>query len=443
MRADGKIKIALLLAIVLAVGVLGNPVISSNIEPQLLEDQNGFSTAYTPHAAIIIHSNTEMVARATTESWPGDGSAGNPYVITGYYFYDTTHSLEIYDTSLYWVFTGNEVNGSGDPTVWCGIAIDNATNGIISNNLFHNRYRGVWLDDVTNVNITGNIIQNNHLHGIECVGFINGCLISENTVTRCEGAGIRSVIATDCIISDNVIYENDLSGIQVVGSSTRCEINNNEINLMGSMGIQLGPSTSVSIKHNQISNTSGAGMYLQGSDGIEIYNNTIEHCDDDGMKLTTCERGLVHENTITSCDGIGIYIVSGENSTFKLNHIEGVTEYGIKTGVAAMNMTITRNAFINNGGTAQVYDDGENNVYIYNYYDDWTSPDVDADQIVDVPYVMDGDADNEDPYPLTESPTGTNPSGGESFSIPIDVLLIVSGGVALVIVMVVLVKKRC
>ena len=52
-----------------------------------------------------------------------------------------------------------------------------------------------------------------------------------------------------------------------------------------------------------------------------------------------------------------------------------------------------------------IFDDGSNNVFAYNYWSDWTSPDVDADGIVDTPYSIDGNSNNHDQYPLVVSPS--------------------------------------
>lgn len=49
------------------------------------------------------------------------------------------------------------------------------------------------------------------------------------------------------------------------------------------------------------------------------------------------------------------------------------------------NNTIKFNNFIENNlaGVSQAYDDGSNNVFIFNYWDDWTNPDNNADSIVE------------------------------------------------------------
>jgi len=198
MRVNGKKKITLFLVIGIILCAVSNSILMSSVQEAVeIESHDILITAYTPHDAILLDGNAEMIAQATAESWPGDGSEGNPYQITGYSFYDITHSVEIRNIDVYWTFTGNEIDGPGDQTVWCGIEISNSSNGYVANNLFHNRFRGLWLIDIDDVTITNNIIEDNLLHGIECVGYINGCLISDNTIRRCDGSGIRILTGID------------------------------------------------------------------------------------------------------------------------------------------------------------------------------------------------------------------------------------------------------
>ncbi len=449
MRTITKGKITLFLLIGLMVFAIGNPLMTTSVlQERGLESHDSFTAAYTPHDAILLDGNAEMIAQADTEVWPGDGSEGSPYQITGYYFYDVQHSVEIRNIDLYWTFTDNEVDGPGDATVWCGVEISNSANGYVANNLIHNRYRGLWLIDIDDVTITNNDIQDNLLHGIECVGYINGCLISDNTLTRNTGSGIKIFTAIDSEISENSITDSGGAGVHVIGTATGCQITDNYVDNVSGLGISVKDATSVEIMHNELLNISGDGIYILDSNDIEIYNNTLVDGGEDGMVFVDSDYGLIHNNSIDGSDGIGISVTSGENSTFRFNQIKDSTDYGFKTAANAECMEITRNVFINNGVAAQVYDEGENNTYIYNYYDDWVSPDADADQIVDVPYTIDGGAGNEDPYPLADPGAippvtgGTTTGTEEGGQIPMDLLMIGGGAVVIILVGVFFVKWK-
>ena len=76
------------------------------------------------------------------------------------------------------------------------------------------------------------------------------------------------------------------------------------------------------------------------------------------------------------------------------------------------------------GGTSQGYDNGSDNIYINNFWNEWTAPDSEPNGIVDLPYSLDGLIGNADDFPLA-SPSGPvgyhylrqftviHPNGGE------------------------------
>ena len=92
---------------------------------------------------------------------------------------------------------------------------------------------------------------------------------------------------------------------------------------------------------------------------------------------------------------------------------------------ASSSNIVFNNTFIGNNGAGSTYnsshvqacDDGTNNWWnstdgYGNYWSDWTSPDVDMNGIVDVPYVLDGGSGAKDYYPLTTTPTQPIQSSG-------------------------------
>ena len=275
MRANRRRKITLLALIgfaVLTLGATGSP----NIQAVLgASPHNSARIAFTPHAAIHIDGNADFISQATAESWPGNGTAAAPYLITGYYFYDVTHSMEVWNVDLHWAFTNNEVDGPYDGTVWCSIELDNCTNAEVSNNLFHHRFRGIWFVDITNVVIRNNTIVDNLSQGIEVVGTAFNVVIEDNYINNCDGAGIRVQGATNCIIANNIIQDVGLSGIQLLTSATNVEISNNRMESIGSMGMAVCTSSSVEIMHNEVTNFTGDGIYMQASADCEIFNNTF------------------------------------------------------------------------------------------------------------------------------------------------------------------------
>ena len=76
--------------------------------------------------------------------------------------------------------------------------------------------------------------------------------------------------------------------------------------------------------------------------------------------------------------------------------------HGIVFGYSSDDNEITWNDFVENNpvGHSQAYNDGSNNIFSFNYWDEWNSPDANTDGIVDFPYSIDGDLNASDPYPL-------------------------------------------
>ena len=64
----------------------------------LIEVTGQFELAYTHHDPIWIQNNQEMIDQADDESWPGDGSSENPFIISGYSFDSDTQPLRIWNT---------------------------------------------------------------------------------------------------------------------------------------------------------------------------------------------------------------------------------------------------------------------------------------------------------------------------------------------------------
>ncbi|TFG07191.1 hypothetical protein EU522_00940, partial [Candidatus Thorarchaeota archaeon] len=162
-----------------------------------------------------------------------------------------------------------------------------------------------------------------------------------------------------------------------------------------------------------------------------------------------------------NCPERGIWLAGGEGTVIRGNRMENCDSYGILLGTSTLDTTARQNVLVDNGGTCQVCDDGTDNVVVYNYYDDWTTPDANSDGIVDVPYDLDGDASNQDPYPLTapdvDPPTSsttttstttstqtstTTTMNTEPLTIPPEMFLIAGAGVIVVIVIVAIAKRK-
>ncbi|MGY5880417.1 MAG: right-handed parallel beta-helix repeat-containing protein, partial [Candidatus Thorarchaeota archaeon] len=226
---------------------LGSNTVATNIE--LSKD---YIESYTHHDQIWIQSNAEFHAQATAESWAGDGSEENPYIITGYYFDCETQPLRIWHTTVHWIFTGNEIFGVG-AAIECGTWVEDATNGAITNNEIHNRHAGIAIADIADFTISENYIHDCWGRGVELFGTMNNTIIKNNVIQNIGQSGIYSVGSRDCIVENNTISYCDNNGISLLTTTVNCIVTDNTILNCDSAGILMANIEGGSVTDNTIS----------------------------------------------------------------------------------------------------------------------------------------------------------------------------------------------
>ncbi len=127
-----------------------------------------------------------------------------------------------------------------------------------------------------------------------------------------------------------------------------------------------------------------------------IITKSVEH----GI-LLSCNTTLIKSNTITFNGRSGIYFSDyGVNINISCNNILSNTEYGVEIPQSHMDFNeISWNCFIGNnpGGSSQALDNGPDNKFKYNYWDEWVSQsdDTDGDGILNTAYpIQGGNTDN-------------------------------------------------
>lgn len=357
--------------------------------------------AYTDHAAIYIDGNADLLAQASSESWPGDGSPESPVTISGYRVIDTAiAAVRIWNVDLHWVLSDCLLEGG--PPYAAGIWLSNVSNGVISGNVIRNRDLGINAVDVTrNCSIIHNEIYDNDQQGIVSLNGMSNCIISGNDFHGNQGNNIWMTGGfNDSEVSDNT-FVGGQNGVRIV-ACLRAEVRNNTV-IAGELdSIVLPSAIDTVICGNNVTGTLGTGIMTSG-EGLEISGNTVSNCTLVGIYLALGNHGVLQENTVYNC-----------------------TEYGIKLGGSAANTTVTLNVLADNGDECQAEDDGDDNAFSFNYFNEWTSPDADGNNIVDNPYAVDGDAENNDPYPLvdpdgpipsTDTNTGTASNGNQNLDV--------------------------
>lgn len=323
-----------------------------------------------------------------TYGFPGNGSAENPYIIENFSIINSSIILiNINITNCYFIIRNNTLNGiTGE---FQGIYIANTKNSIIYNNTISKTRSGIYLDSSQNNTILNNNISNCTLNGIEIFRSQNNSLLSNNLNYSKRGIYLDSFSFENRIINNSVL-NNKNTGIYIDGGSWQNKIIGNKVynNTDRGISIQNGCYNS-QIINNNISK-SEYGITVSGVNNNNISNN------------------IIFNNQI----GIQIYPLSYNNIIYSNLLLEN-SYYGMFLGEEGIERTVDDtlimwNSFIDNNleGTSQAYDlsvqnDFESkNTFVYNYWNNWKSPDNDLDGIVDNPYHIDG-SNTSDYYPLS------------------------------------------
>ncbi|MHA2251361.1 MAG: right-handed parallel beta-helix repeat-containing protein [Candidatus Kariarchaeaceae archaeon] len=333
-----------------------------------------------------------------------------------------------------------------------GIVIWTSDNIVDNNEYYSNTWSGIRLDVNSNNNtVIDNVIWENGEDGITTT-FATNSLIDGNEVYSNTWVGIRLDRSNDITISNNRIRHNSESGINF-GFSSENQILNNQIHDNGWGGIQFQDSTNNIIRGNSIHDeflgserwgTNFAASHFNLVEDNTLYNFefcvafglgstnnqfTSNHVYDNvngffvgsnsdhntisanlvenngyGIFISSSSDGFLIENNkiIENGDG-GIYLDSNdhriEHNTFYHNN------YGINLSPESFNTTVTENDFIlnnENSENSQANDDGTENTFNLNFYDEWTMPDDNNDGIVDDAYEIDGPDNKRDLKPVVD-----------------------------------------
>ncbi|MFX1424643.1 MAG: right-handed parallel beta-helix repeat-containing protein [Promethearchaeota archaeon] len=230
-------------------------------------------------------------------------------------------------------------------------------------------------------------INNNFLNGLTTASSgisltnVHNAVIKNNTVLNAR-FGVFLLNITNCTLLENLVHDNMLNGVHLKEASnttiTNNTIYNHNYGEYPYSSILLDNSSHSSITHNSLSNSYIGINLLHSAHTNFIRNNTVFNNLQHGIRLEYASKNLITHNIIHDNQYYGILFTLGAN-----------------------NNTISYNNFTrNHAGDCQGTDDGVKNVFTYNYWDDWPILDADDDLIIDTPYLLDGTANNSDPYPL-------------------------------------------
>ncbi len=317
---------------------------------------------------------------------------------------------------------------------------------IQSNRIDKNRYNGIFLDYCMEFTILNNIISNNGGDGLSSVGEIYSTDIEDNLIVNNSLNGIELENVVDCTITRNDILNNQYHGVNLV-SIDSCDITYNDIINNSRLGIILIESYASNIRYNTISENRILGIVcisiydcvftnnLLSKNSLTLYSrqNISEEGDfliPTSLLFVGSSNSIVEDNQFIDNYGAAVLLHDSDNMEIKDNSISN-NIYGFFFDQDSELNLVKRNDFVSNfliktqvnTFNSQAFDNGSDNTIVFNYWNDWVSPDDDKDGYVDIPYELDGFSNNQDPLPLASvnpplthrltSPRLLYPNGGE------------------------------
>ena len=327
------------------------------------------TTAFLSRGPIFINSNADFGTYASS----GDGSEAHPYIITNFNITASTDTLiTISNTDKHFKVTGNWLNNINYGLD--GIYLIKAINGEIEYNNITNSRHGIYLD------------------------ISNGISVHDNTISDTSESGIRVNNSDSNNISLNTISNTEYNGIWLNQSNHNLIASNTITEVKNTSAIWLKSNSNENVViDNKISNTYH-GILVSSSNNNTISNNFLNN---NLYAIYASPKGYLWDPFIPS-----------QYNNFTNNTLYNSNFYGLSFEEGVINSSVSYNMFLRNNlqGSSQIYDNGTNNTFIYNFYDEWTGPDdhsninsldPDSDTFVDDCYIIDGLTNNNDSFPLT------------------------------------------
>ncbi|MBN1539109.1 MAG: right-handed parallel beta-helix repeat-containing protein [Candidatus Thermoplasmatota archaeon] len=187
----------------------------------------GLQDIFAPYWPIEIGSNSELMALADTEGWPGNGTEEHPYVIGDLVIESdgwTVNGIEISGTDLFLTIENCTLTGFSS----YGILVDNCSNIRLFNNRINKTTWGIRIDHCPSTEICFNLIDRSSIGIISNNGNSNS--INNNTIYLPEFEGIHIEDETNCMVErNNIVLGSGGGSGAVIRGCTYMEFDQNKI----------------------------------------------------------------------------------------------------------------------------------------------------------------------------------------------------------------------
>jgi len=345
-------------------------------DPNASNDYMSGDSWYKESLPINILGNDDFADQASANSWEGNGSITNPYIIEGVNVTVTGISpIQIVNTTVFF-----EVRGC--------LAVGGPT--------------GILLQNVTNARIWNNTIQSSVSCGLQVTESI-GVVIINNTIHSISDAasqGIYSFASEHCQFSNNTVQS--INGWGILADYTHnCSIALNRVDDCTRDGIGLRDSSENNITLNEVAHSDMCGIRLGNSHRCKLEQNLVGHSLSDGISIEASADCVVQGNVLYESGGQSLDVAGDSTdiiaNTFYRSQIQSLR-------CQSDNNYVSHNNFIENSLESSLFlpfidITGTDSIIIGNYYDVWTWPDEDDDGIVDSSFQYGGSTDERDSEP--------------------------------------------
>jgi len=281
---------------------------------------------------------------------------------------------------------------------------DSNNNTFTDNTVLNNGHYGINLKDSANNTFINNTVQDNGYIGFYLF-YSEDNILTNNFVENHLEAAIFLMYSWNNTVIDNIMVNN---GIRMVGDSSigilQRSITNNLVNGKPLVYMQGQSHETVSLDAGQVilvncsyitvrnQNISFAtfGIQLHFSHHNILANNSANY-NSHGFVLRSSINNTLVYNSARNNTLFGFYFMNSDNCTMSNCTTEINEGYGLNLG-GSSNVISFNNFISNNEDSVLAYCRDSTNVFDYNYWSNHTSPDADADGIVDIPFTIEGGA---------------------------------------------------
>ncbi|MFW9928837.1 MAG: right-handed parallel beta-helix repeat-containing protein, partial [Candidatus Thorarchaeota archaeon] len=277
----------------------------------------------------------------------------------------------------------------------------------------------VVLINTTSYSITGQVLNNATVGLILAYSNLN--TISTNKFQMNSDKGIYQQYSHANTVDNNLFSDND-QGFMLQASENNTVYSNEFDRQNYGLFVTWGTKGNM-IYQNQFTDN-GVNVEFQSGTFSNFHDNSIIG-GSTGVHVFYSDNNYITNNNIT-LSYQGILISSSANNTFSTNIIS--SSYSAILINSGEDNKVQNNDFLeSSSGTLRATDNGITNIFDYNFWSTWTSPDTSpVDGIVDLPYNLLGTSGNSDLHPRTTpirapahsltAPLILSPNGGETIN---------------------------